>query len=414
MSFVADPTALPTVRRWAILAALVALLAAVPLIASGLPAVQVPIPIDYYQYWAAGWLVARGENPYDPARLWEVEAAGGMVHPFPIMTWHPPWALALTLPFGLLPPGVGCVLWVALQAAAVLAAAALLWHGCGGAPDRRWVAWALTLGFTPTLALLATAQVTGFCLLGVAGFLAAMRADRPVLAGAALALTAIKPHLLALLGLAVILQSLRDGKTRRAALTGAGVLVAANLVVAAFNPLLPAQYLRTLTNQSGTNPYRVEDVPSPTLGWHLRDLAAPESFAVSLMPLAALAAATVALWWAHRRRWDWPAAAPWLVLGSMMAPTYGAWLYDLPLLLVPVVAVAARLSGDPRAGAARWVALGWFAAVSLGVFVALKSVPNAAAWTGFVVVTPAVAAGVSVVGLVAGWWGRGADAGVAP
>src|SRR4029078_3300044 len=49
------------------------------------------------------------------------------------------------------------------------------------------------------------AQIAPFLLLGVAGFLYAMRRDRPLLAGAMLSLTAIKPQLLFLVWIAVLL-----------------------------------------------------------------------------------------------------------------------------------------------------------------------------------------------------------------
>jgi hypothetical protein len=315
-----------------------------------------------------------------------------------VMSWHPPWTLAVALPFGLLPVSTGCLVWVLIQAAAVFAAAPLLWWVFGG-PDRsRWLAWVVAAGFAPTLYLFGTAQITGLCVLGVAGFVAGMRAGRPGWAGAAVALTAIKPHLLALFGLALLLEATRDRPARRAVLTGILTLVAATLVVVAFNPNVLGRYVDTFADRHATNPYRVTDVPSPTPGWSLREAVAPGSFAVSLVPLAVLSAAVVVAWRRAGAAWDWAGAVPWLVLGSVLAAPYGAWLYDLVLLVIPILAVAARLTraGAPRAG--RVVAAGCFLATSGGVFAAVNLAPSVAdiriAW-----VAPAVLAGVVLTGM---------------
>ncbi len=361
-----------------------------------------PIPIDYYQYWSTGLLCLEGENPYDPDRLRQLQESAGMMNGKAVMSWHPPWTLAVALPFGLLPLGTGCLAWVLVQAVAVFASAGLLWRAFGGSDRLRWVGWAVAAGFAPTIYLLGAAQITGLCVLGVAGFVAGMRAGRPGWAGAAAALTAIKPHLLALFGLALLLEATRDRSARRAVLAGVGVLATATLVVVAFNPAVLGQYADTFLDRHATNPYRVTDVPSPTPGWALREAVAPGSFAVSLVPLVVLSAAVAVCWWRTRRSWDWARVVPWLVLGSVLAAPYGGWLYDLVLLVIPVLAVAAKLAAPEVGGAARTVAVGCFAAVSGGVFAAVNLAPTVAdiriGW-----VAPAVLAGVVLTTAAVRW-----------
>jgi hypothetical protein len=183
-------------------------------------------------------------------------------------------------------------------------------------------------------------------------------------------------------------------------LAGGVTLAAATLVVAAFDPAVFGQYVDTFADRHATNPYRVTDVPSPTLGWVLREATAPRSFAVSLIPMAVLASATAVAWWRTRGAWDWAEAVPWLVLGSVLAAPYGAWLYDLVLLVVPVLAAAVWVASPGVGRASRALAAGCFVAVSGGVFAAVNLAPHFAdirsLW-----VTPTVLAG-----LVPSWAAR--------
>ena len=46
-------------------------------------------------------------------------------------------------------------------------------------------------------------------------------------------------------------------------------------------------------------------------------------------------------WRRYRDAWDWSERLPMLLLVSMLTAAYGAWLFDLILLLVPVLQRAA-------------------------------------------------------------------------
>ncbi|WP_161967596.1 glycosyltransferase family 87 protein [Fimbriiglobus ruber] len=330
------------------------------------------VPIDYYEFWAAGYLVTHGENPYDPARMLEIQNAAGMSNDVPVMMWHPPWTLLVVLPFGLLSLSTGCLIWTYIQMGSVFGAVDLTWRALGGTPDRRWIAWGLAIAFSPTIFAIATGQVTGMCLLGVAGFMAATRANRPMLAGAAAALTAIKPHLLALFGLALVLDTVRTSAARKVILTGAAVLGAALLVVIAFDPAILSQYSAAVTDRDGTNPYKVTDILSPTAGSYLRANLAPGSFAVALVPLMVGSCVVVGAWWARRKTWDSARAAPWLAGGSFLAAPYGAWIYDLVLMLPVILAAAVPLFARGARPRARLLAAAWYVGVSAGI-IALTS-----------------------------------------
>jgi len=51
----------------------------------------------------------------------------------------------------------------------------------------------------------------------------------------------------------------------------------------------------------------------------------------------------VAVYWYRRRdHWDWREELPLLVLVSLLTTPYGAWPFDLVVLLLPVIEIAAR------------------------------------------------------------------------
>ena len=80
-------------------------------------------------------------------------------------------------------------------------------------------------------------------------------------------------------------------------------------------------------------------------------------------PLLATIGFTIQRWW-NRRRWNWPDALPGLVLVSLLCAPYGAWPFDMVLLLVPWVhslAVAVRTRAVvPMAVAMMALPLSWF------------------------------------------------------
>ncbi len=180
------------------------------------------IPKDFLEYWAAGRLNLRGENPYDPERLLSEQRTADPDRAAAVMMWNPPPALAVYTPLAWFPPRLAALLWIGFQLLAVMLACDLLWRAY--APGRpRWVAQLVGLSFVGTWWVVAYGQNTGLLVLGLAGFLHYTRKGKPLSAGACAALTAFKPHLLA--GFGVLL--LADAVTRRGRITlaaGLGVI----------------------------------------------------------------------------------------------------------------------------------------------------------------------------------------------
>jgi len=324
------------------LVGLVALAAAADRVATG---PEVLKPRDFLEYWSAGAVAARGGNPYDPAELlaWQQVAEPG--RDAAVMMWNPPWALAVYLPLGLLPPRWALLLWVAGQLAAVAGSCVLLWRVYGGPPRLWWVAAAGGLTFAPVVWAVHFGQNTGLLLLGLAGFVHSRKAGRPALAGACAALTALKPHLLAVFGVLLVVDAV-SARGRVALAAGAAVLAAALGAVLLANPHVIDQY-RHAVRDPGPDAVALDQWVLPIASYWLR-VAVGGGFWVQFVPCAAACAAFVLYRIRCGPRWDWAAELPRVVWVSVLATPYGGWVFDLTVLLVPLVAAAARVGRDRR------------------------------------------------------------------
>jgi hypothetical protein len=296
---------------------------------------------DYVAFWAAGRLNAAGEDPYDPARLEGLEREANPSGANVLVMWPAPWALTLLAPFTRMGPQAGHLLWQLTQLAVLLAAAEILWRHYGGDPGRRWVAWLLVFTFPPSYFLLVTGQFSAVILLGLAGFLYFVGRGRDGAAGACLALAAVKPQLTFLFWIALLLWAVQGRRWRVAA---GGVLAVLALLAMPLweNPHLPAYYWDALTRRTQTHSHL-----SPVAGTALRLLLAPGSFWPQFVPLVPGLLWLAWYWRRHRRDWDWNERLPALLFASFLAAPYGAWPFDLVVLLLPLTGLAARLAAAP-------------------------------------------------------------------
>lgn len=345
---------------------------------------------DYVAFWAAGRLNAAGEDPYDPDRLRALERQANPATVDVLVMWPAPWALTLLAPFTRLGPQTGHLLWQLAQLAVLLAAVEVLWRLYGGDPGRRWVAWLLAFSYLPTYFLLVTGQFGAVILLGFAGFLYFMRAGREVAAGACLALSAVKPQLTFLFWIALLLWAVEGRRWRVAA---GGILAVLALLALPLweNPRLPAYYWDALTRRTQTHSHL-----SPVAGTALRLLLAPHSMWPQFLPLI-----PGLLWLAwyrrrHRRDWDWDQRLPALLFASFLAAPYGAWPFDLVVLLLPLPGLAARLPDAPR----RRVTLAVGCHLLIGLAALLQTLREAE-YFWFLWMTPALLAAYLLCGATA-------------
>jgi hypothetical protein len=299
------------------------------------------VPRDFLEYWAAGRVNAGGSNPYSPDELLRAQRVADPSRDGAVMMWNPPWSLALYMPFGMLPPRWAMLAWIGLQLAAVIASCTMLWRTFGGSKERSWIAIALGLTFAPVVWMVLWGQNTGLVLLGLAGFAYFRRIDRPALAGAFAALTALKPHLLAVFGLLLVV----DGVTRRGRivlLSGGGLLLAGTAAALVANPEVLSQFRQALHDPgSGAEP--LDRWVLPVASFWIR-IAFDIGFWVQFVPCI-LAGVCYCAYRLHRGlNWNWIEELPRLVWVSVFATPYGGWIFDLTVLLVPLIALASRLT----------------------------------------------------------------------
>lgn len=328
-----------------------AALAALFVVAAGFSGVLLPPDAagktDYVEYASAARLLLAGDNPYDASQLLPLERSAGWADPKADMMWNPPWVFPVVLPTGAVPWNAGLLGWVAAQFVAVVVSAVLTWRLAGGPPRLIWVAVAAALLFAPTFFLLRLGQISGFLLLGLAGFASALRAGRPALAGAAAALTAIKPHLLLPFAVLLVCDACVSRATRRAVLAGGVVLALAAAFSMLWNPDVWRQYVEAVRAPGDEFHHAPSDWDPPILAGKLAR-AVGGGMAVQMLPSVLTTLALVGYWWAKRRAWDWPAELPRVVVLSLLTTGYGAWGFDVVVLLLPLVQAAAWLAADPR------------------------------------------------------------------
>jgi len=330
-------------------------------------------PDDYVEYWAAGRLQLAGADPYSPELLLPLQREAGRTTDEAVMMWNPPWTLTYVMPLGLLPPRVGQLAWFGASLAAILASVAMLraTYATPGTAPRFAVASA---AFVPVYLVLQAGQIGPLLLLGASGFAYSARRGHFALAGVAAVLLSTKPHLAYLLWVAMLVDALAR---RRAAMLAAGVgvgVVTAALPLLA-NPDVYGQYFAAMRDHPPAQ------WVSLTLGTLLRVAFGPERFGLQFVPIALGLGWFARHWWPRRHAWDWAAELPTLLLVSFLTSPYGAWHFDLVLLLVVVL----RRAGDPAAGRLRWA---YFAVNAAMLAVTLSGATSV--WYGWV--APAVLA----------------------
>ncbi len=353
-----SPPEQPKTRKWVLVLGILAIIGGIASCVVNYRTYPDAIPMnDFVQYWSAAKVNLAQGNPYDAAQLWPHQslATGKPELQNVTMMWNPPWVLVLVTPLGFLSAVPAQLLFQGVQLVAVLVSVTWLWKVYGGTRQSLWVAWVIGLCFGPTAFLLWWGQIGGLVLLGLAGFLYFRTLDRPFIAGLFVALTAIKPHLLFAFGLVLILEALVNRKTRWTVLGGAIAVALAAAAAWAMNPAVFDHYRGAGWESSTDINVSPKDWKIPLVSYWLRMAVNPAAFWIQFVPLAITAVAVGVYWWRKRSVWNWTVETPRLVFASVLTTSYGAWVFDLVVLLVPVCAVAATVVPTP--GRKRYLAL---------------------------------------------------------
>lgn len=297
---------------------------------------------DFIEYWSAGQLLLQRENPYDPDPLYEVERTAGWPEKDPLIMWNPPWLLTLLLPLLFLPFKQAGFLWLLINIVVILICGAVIWQLLApeGASKQLIVPWIATLAFMPALFTLRMGQMSSLILLGIVGFLFFVTREKDIPAGAFLALTTIKPHIVYLLF--VVVSWWVATRKRWGVLIGfVGALAALMIPLSWFRPGWAGDYLLAMRH----SPLYWR---TPVLGGVLRaHLFSPEHTWIQFMGPALLAPLTLAFLVLRGQRFDWLRAVGPILLLSVPTAAYG-WSFDQIVLLIPYIQVIVWLVEDGR------------------------------------------------------------------
>lgn len=297
-------------------------------------------PDDFVAFWASARALVESGDPYDPSTVLAVERTAHWTAPHAYRVWEPPWIFPLLVPFAVLPYQFGRVLWFIVQLGAATAAADLLWRLYGGDPARRGLAWVVTFLFAPTIIAWRTGQVSGLVLLGLAIFLVCERSGRDLAAGVALALAAMKPHVVYLFWPILLARTIMTCRWRLV-VGCVGAVTILTAVASAYRLSLAVDFITTI----GSDPPRQG---ASTLGTVLR-LASHGLVGGDFYGLV-FVAPVVGLVWAGMRvarrasKWSWSAEMPLVILVSLALAPF-AWVYDEIIAVVPLVQIVAVASG---------------------------------------------------------------------
>lgn len=207
--------------------------------------------------------------------------------------------------------------------------------------------------FYPTFISLLKGQDTALILLGMAGWMAALRAERPLLAGLALGLTVIKPHLTLALGVPMLIARPRSAL---GLLLSAGSLGAFSMILVGAEGVRDYLALIALSN-AGEGFGMNQDAMYNLAGVLLRAVPTLDPLVRNLIKWGAFLLAIAAITWLWRQRtarMEMTSIGAAVVLTLFVAPHLHA--HDLSLLALPAVALAASGRASRHALAA-WAPL---------------------------------------------------------
>lgn len=298
---------------------------------------------DFVEYWAAGRLIITGGNPYDPEQILHLERAAGRLVEEAVMLWNPPWVLPMLAPFGLLPYPIARILWFLLHLIALAWSADRLGRMGSSSAASRWLPWIIVFTFAPALHAVKAGQITPFMLPGLVSAMSAFP-RYPFRAGLWSALLLLKPHLVYLVILILLVESIRQWKTRF--LLGLlSALIGASAFAGLMNPMVFAHYLHAW------HMHPPSEWATATLGGILRLLLGPQWVALQFAP--PLIGLGLWLHQARRRPPSLPELPMWTML-SLATTAYG-WTFDMTLAIAGLVPAFLRWPAPPIP--LRWLGL---------------------------------------------------------
>ncbi len=282
---------------------------------------------DFICYWASAQLLLHGQNPYSASAVLPVERSAGYTADEAEVLRNPPVALPWIAPLGAMNTRTANMLWIFTVVTSIVLSLHLIRTLHDDATDHVHL---LGYAFAPTLICIAAGQIVAVVLLALVLFLVLYRV-RPFLAGVALSVCAIKPHLLlpflTALGLWLVYE--KNVRLGLGVLTG---IAAASVIASLLRPSVWGEYLSMLHTA------RLASEFYPTPSALLRLAIYPRSAWLQLVP--ALFGCIWAAWHylGNRNGWVWNGYNGYLLILVSLWVAPRSWATDellaLPALLL--------------------------------------------------------------------------------
>lgn len=276
---------------------------------------------DFVCYWATGQQLVHHANPYDGPEVLRIERTAGFTDSRPFFMYNFPSAYFLVLPLGFVGERAGAIIWSLALITALMASVRMLWIMAGRPSDRLHL---VAYVFPPSIACMLAGQLGIYMLLGLVLFLY-FRNTAPYLAGAALLLCALKPHLFLPFSVALLAWLIASRSYRIVA--GALVALATSLALSFYvDPSAWSQYAQMMRTEG------LRDIWMPTLGMILRLLIDRQAAWLQFVPAFLGSVWAIRYFLKNRERWDWAEHGSLLLLVSVAAAPR-AWFSDEVILL---------------------------------------------------------------------------------
>jgi hypothetical protein len=322
-----------TTRRDGCSGALLPLVMCAPFLVRRIHLLFTPQPIqDFVTYWAAGRLFLTGQDPYSMSAMLGIERSLGWSYAHTLVMLNPPWTLPFVALLALLPFAAAHHAWLAVSLVLEIACALVLWRYFGGEHRQRWIALVVVATFLPAATAEHMGQITPLILVGITGFLVALRRGRYVLAGLCLLLFGLKPHLLYLVLLAILMWSIQMRKWA-VLISPALCAVGASLAAVAFNRNVLGYFHETVQ--------AAVDTPCG-VGGALRAIFGVQHVWLQFLPSACGLVWFAWYWMRHRAAWRWVERLPLLLLVSIGTAPY-FWAHDFMVGLPAIIALAIQV-----------------------------------------------------------------------
>lgn len=305
---------------------------------------------DFIEYWSAGRLVLEGQNPYALQALFKLQEKQGASREAWVAMWNPPWLVIWLLPLVLMPFAWAALIWMGVNGAFLLTGASFAWRTSPQSETAGplGIAWVAGMAFVPALFTLQMGQVSSILLLGVAGFLYFAHRDQEWLAGAFLALTTVKPHVVYLVWIAAAWWVIVEHRWRVAAGTAA-VLVPSCACLTILWPGWVAGYATALAEP----PLYWQ---TPTLGTWLRFGQFDQYPFLQFVPTVLIGSVLTVYLILFKPKLNWEHIGGSLILLSVPTAAYG-WSFDQVVLMVPYLQIVKSLTEKPFRCGMAWKAL---------------------------------------------------------